>query len=156
MEEFHCSLYASYFISASYSDASYSSDEEDGGLNPRETQQVLNLLYFIIFSCRPGHLRKAIAVSLPSRLRSCKIGALNALLKFWKWNCPPWNVFSFVFYLCIYKQLTVILPVEQFAAPLQKSSGQAYVMNLALPSLVRLFLLDGFYQAETVIWTKCL
>ena len=50
MEEFHCSLYASYFISASYSDASYSSDEEDGGLNPRETQQVLNIfyIYFII------------------------------------------------------------------------------------------------------------
>ena len=33
--------YSSFFISASYSDASYSSDEEDGGLNPRETQQVM-------------------------------------------------------------------------------------------------------------------
>ena len=33
--------YSSFFISASYSDASYSSDEEDGGLNPRETQQVI-------------------------------------------------------------------------------------------------------------------
>ena len=30
-----------FFISlASYSDASYSSDDEDGGLNPREVQQV--------------------------------------------------------------------------------------------------------------------
>ena len=29
-------------FSASYSDASYSSDEEDGGINPREKEQVSN------------------------------------------------------------------------------------------------------------------
>ena len=29
-----------YWFSASYSDASYSSDEEDGGINPREKEQV--------------------------------------------------------------------------------------------------------------------
>ena len=54
MEEFHCSLYASYFISASYSDASYSSDEEDGGLNPRETQQVLNMYYILYYGFGAG------------------------------------------------------------------------------------------------------
>ena len=62
--------YSSFIVSASYSDTSYSSDEEDGGLNPRETQQVSFILITApkcVWKSRSVRFTSAITLwSLPS------------------------------------------------------------------------------------------